>query len=309
MIFDMRRYAIHDGPGIRTTVFFKGCPLSCPWCHNPEGQSGAREVFFRESRCIRCGACLDACTRGAISWEGHGHGDGGSPVTDRERCEACGACADACFSEAREIAGRIVTPEEVIAELERDRPFYDTSSGGVTFSGGEPLAQPEFLGALLAACKAKGIHTALDTCGYASWDVIDSIRRDVDLFLYDIKVMDEERHRALTGVSNDLILTNARALSERGHAIVVRVAVIPGINDDDDFARALGAFVRSLPRVSEIDLLPYNRMEIAKYARLGRAFRLSRELRTPGPLALSEERMARIAAVLGGFGVRVVRRD
>ena len=295
MIFDVRRYAIHDGPGIRTTVFFKGCPLSCRWCHNPEGQASSPEIFSRENRCIRCRACLEACTHGAISWNGKG------PVTDRARCAACGACADACFAEAREIAGKAMTVDETIAEIARDTAFYEESGGGVTCSGGEPLAQHEFLGALLRACKAKGIHTALDTCGYALWEAIDSIRRDVDLFLYDIKVIDGAKHRALTGVSNELILSNVRALSELGHLIALRTAIVPGVNDDDESIREIGAFASTLPHVNEIDILPYNRMGIDKYARLERAYG------APEAQPLSDERMAAIALSLSSFGLRVKR--
>jgi pyruvate formate lyase activating enzyme len=295
MIFDVRRYAIHDGPGIRTTVFFKGCPLACPWCHNPESQASAAEIILRENRCIRCRACLETCARGAISWNGNG------PVTARERCATCGACANICFAGAREIVGKMMTVDEIMAEVERDIPFYEESGGGATFSGGEPLAQPEFLGALLRACRAKGIHTALDTCGYAPWDVMDSVRRDVDLFLYDIKVVDEAKHRALTGVSNEIILSNARALSELGHRLALRVAIIPGVNDDEESIREIGAFASGLPHVSEIDMLPYNRLGIEKYARLDRVYRMAESS------LLSDERMAGIALMLSSFGLRVQR--
>ena len=293
MIFDVRRYAIHDGPGIRTAVFFKGCPLACEWCHNPEGQASEEELVVRERRCIGCRACLEVCAHGAISWNGTG------PVTARERCVACGACAEACFAEARGIAGKVMTVEETMAEIERDIPFYEESGGGVTFSGGEPLAQPEYLGALLRACKARGIHTALDTCGYAPWETIDSIRRNVDLFLYDIKVINGAKHRALTGVSNELILSNLRALAELGHGILVRVPVIPGVNDDDESIREIGAFAESLPRVMGIDILPYNRLGVDKYARLGKDCAPQRAE------PLTGERMASIVRTLSTFGLSV----
>ncbi len=186
-----------------------------------------------------------------------------------------------------------------MAEIERDRLFYEESGGGATFSGGEPLAQPEFLGALLGACKAAEIRTALDTCGYAAWDVVDRVRGEVDLFLYDLKLLDDERHRELTGVSNRLILDNLRALSARGHAIVLRVPIIPCVNDDPKTLDEIGAFAASLPRLDEIDVLPYNRMGIDKYARLDRPYRLS------GAAPLSEETMREIARRLSAFGVRV----
>lgn len=207
--------------------------------------------------------------------------EGGVPVTDRGVCRICGACAEACYAEARERIGWEMTVEETMAEIERDRPFYEESGGGVTVSGGEPLAQPEFLGALLSACRAAGIHTALDTCGFAPWEVLDRIRGDVDLFLYDLKLLDDAKHRELTGVSNDLIVKNLRALSDRGHRIHLRVAIIPGVNDDDASLREIGAFASSLPHLDEIDILPYNRMGIDKYARLDRPYRLPGA--APGP--------------------------
>ena len=293
IVFDIKRYAIHDGPGIRTTVFLKGCPLACPWCHNPESQFAAPEMIFREGRCIACKACLEVCTRGAISWLGTG------PATDRGACTACGECAAVCYAEARERIGREMTVDETMAEIEADRPFYEESGGGATFSGGEPLAQPEFLGAMLRACRRAGIHTALDTCGCAPWDALDRIRAEVDLFLYDLKLLDASRHRELTGVSNDLILKNLRALSERGHRIHLRVAIIPGVNDDDASLREIGSFASSLPRLDEIDILPYNRMGIDKYARLDRPYRLS------GAVSLSDERLIEIARALGACGVPV----
>ena len=293
VVFDIKRYAIHDGPGIRTTVFLKGCPLACRWCHNPESQSAAAEMIFRAGRCIRCGACVASCERGAIVWSDAG------PATERAVCVACGACAIVCYAEARERVGREMSVEETMVEIGRDRPFYEESGGGATFSGGEPLAQPEFLGALLAACRAAGIHTALDTCGYAPWEVIDRVRRDVDLFLYDLKLLDDARHRELTGVSNRLILENLRRLSELGHAIVLRVPIIPGVNDDPETLDEIGAFATSLPRLDEIALLPYNRMGIDKYARLDRPYRLS------GVAPLSDEAMSAIARRLSAFGLPV----
>ncbi len=293
VVFDIKRYAIHDGPGIRTTVFFKGCPLACRWCHNPESQTIATEMIFREGRCIGCRACVAACVHGAIVWSETGS------VTERAACVACGDCALVCYAEARERVGREMSVEETMAEIERDRPFYEESGGGATFSGGEPLAQPEFLGALLAACRAAGIDTALDTCGYAPWEVMDGIRGDVDLFLYDLKLLDDARHRELTGVSNRLILENLRALSERGSAIILRVPIIPGINDDAATIGEIGAFAKSLPRLDEIDVLPYNRMGIDKYARLDRPYRLS------GAAPLSDETMCGIARGLSAFGLPV----
>ena len=224
-------------------------------------------MIVRESRCIGCGACVDACPEDAITWA-----DG--PVTDWNRCERCGICADACFADAREQIGREMTVAQVLAEIERDVAFYDESGGGVTLTGGEPLAQHAFTLALLAACKAREIHTALDTCGFASWNVLDQVRPYVDLFLYDLKLVDDARHREVTGAPVGPILANLRALSERGHAIRLRVPVIPGVNDDDESIRQIAAFAASLPHLQGIDLLPYHTTAADKYARMNKPYRL-----------------------------------
>jgi pyruvate formate lyase activating enzyme len=293
IVFDIRKYSIHDGPGIRTAVFFKGCPLSCWWCHNPESQSAAVEMIFRENRCIACEACLAACEQGAIAWNGNG------PVTDLEKCRQCGVCAAVCYAEAREQVGRAMTAEQVMAEIERDIAFYDESGGGVTFTGGEPLLQRDFLSALLQACREKEIRTALDTSGFAAWETIERIRGYVDLFLYDLKLIDDARHRQFTGVSNAPILRNLQALSQRGHAIRLRVPVIPGINADDESVRQIGAFAAALPHLNGVDLLPYHRIGIDKYIRTNRVYKLS-ETRSP-----SDEQMAEIVHILNSFGLLV----
>jgi pyruvate formate lyase activating enzyme len=292
-IFDIKKFSIHDGPGIRTTVFFKGCPLVCLWCHNPESQARAPELVVRETRCIRCGACQAACTQGAIS------SNGDEPVTDAELCTLCGDCVHVCYAEAREIVGRDMTVAQVMAEIERDIPFYDQTGGGVTFSGGEPLLQPDFLLALLQACKDREIHTALDTCGFAAWRTLEAVRGYVDLFLYDLKLMDPARHRRFTGASNEPILDNLQKLSALEHAIVLRVPVIPGINDDDENIRQLGAFAAVLPHLDRVDILPYHRIGTDKYHRLNKAYSLP-DLRSP-----SENKMTEIGRTIATFGLSV----
>lgn len=293
VVFDIKKYSLHDGPGIRTTIFLKGCPLRCWWCHNPESQSPAIEMIFRENRCIRCGACVAACVHGAISWNEHG------PVHDGEKCARCGACADVCYAEARERVGREMTVPQVMAEVERDLAFYDESGGGVTLSGGEPLWQQDFALALLQACKEKEIHTALDTCGFAAWQTIKRVRKFVDVFLYDLKLINSEQHRQFTGQSNALILRNLEALLQRGHKIILRVPIIPGINDDEETTRQLAAYAATLPHLQEIELLPYHRIGVDKYSRLNNAYNL------PDTSPPSEARMAEMVHILREFGLPV----
>ncbi len=293
IVFDIKQFSLHDGPGIRTTVFLKGCPLSCWWCHNPEGQAQQPELILRPERCIGCGACVEACESGAIIL------DEDSVSTDRERCTMCGVCAEVCYAEAREIVGREMSVAEVMDEIERDAPFYDQSGGGVTFSGGEPLVQPTFLQELLRACQEKGLHTVLDTCGFAPWHVLETVREDVDLFLYDLKLMDDTRHQSFTSVSNGPVLENLQRLSGHGHRIIMRVPIIPGINDDEETLRRLGAFAARLPSLEYVELLAYHRIGRDKYHRLGKPCPMPE---TDPP---SEDRMREIAERLRQLGVAV----
>jgi pyruvate formate lyase activating enzyme len=293
VVFDIRRFSIHDGPGIRTTVFLKGCPLRCWWCHNPEGLSAAPELVWRAERCTRCGTCIATCPEHALSWNGD------APHVDQARCTLCGECAEVCYAEARQVLGRTMTAAQVLAEVERDGVFYDVSAGGVTFSGGEPLAQPEFLRELLLGCRAREIHTAVDTCGHAPWATVDRVRAHVSLFLYDLKLLDDDRHRRYTGVSNAVELENLTALAAAGHDIELRFPLIPGINDDEDHVRRTGAFVARLARPPRVVVLPYHGLGAGKYGPLGRDYRMT-AVATP-----AEERIAAVAGTLRGFGLQV----
>ena len=213
-IFNVQRFSVHDGPGIRTTVFLKGCPLRCAWCHNPESIRGEVELSVAESRCIHCGQCVPACPTGRLRWLGEGSPAHASARALRKapECTLCGSCVEVCPVEARQLVGRLQSVDELLAEVLEDRLFFDDSGGGVTFSGGEPLGQPEFLAAALDACRRHGLRTAVDTSGFCRQEDLLAVARRTDLFLYDLKHMDDERHRALTGVSNRRILDNLRAL-------------------------------------------------------------------------------------------------
>ncbi len=292
-IFDIRKYSIHDGPGIRTTVFFKGCPLVCWWCHNPEGQSSSVELMYRENRCIRCYSCVDVCTQNAILVNGE------KVETNVEECIVCGTCTEVCYAEAREIIGKEMSVNQVMKEIESDFPFYEESGGGVTFSGGEPLLQNEFLLSILKACKEKGIHTAVDTCGFAQWNVIDQIRDFTDLFLYDIKLINDSRHKHFTGVSNELILKNLRKLSERGNNMIIRIPIIPGINDDKETLNQIIVFISELKNIQSIDLLPYHHIGIDKYRRLHKTYLL------PDAQTLSEEKISELKQIFVKSGLIV----
>jgi len=293
VIFDIRKYSIHDGPGIRTTVFFKGCPLRCWWCHNPEGQDVEPELVYRKSRCFGCDECSKSCQREAISLVAQ------SISVNREKCVPCNNCCRVCPSDALSIAGKQMTVKEILEEIEKDRTFYEESRGGVTFSGGEPLMQPDFLNALLNECKERATHTAVNTCGFAQYEIIDRIRDKVDLFLYDIKTMDNRKHRKYTGASNEQILKNLKKLAESGSSIVISFPIIPGINDDDKNVTRTAEFISSLPNIQQVNLLPYHRAGIEKYKNLGKPYKLDK-IQPP-----SNQRVRSVKEKMEAFGIRV----
>ncbi len=290
------RFALHDGPGIRTTVFLKGCPLRCWWCHNPESQSAEPEIIYFEERCIRCGECVRACPRGALAL------DAGRErvLLDAALCDRRGECVQACPTGARQLAGRRMTVPEVVREVAKDQVFFDQSGGGVTLSGGEPLMQPEFAEALLVALRERRIRTALDTCGLAQPEVVERIQPYVDLFLYDLKVMDQATHLKYTGVKNELILRNLAWLADAGSSVIVRLPVIPGVNDGADNLDTLAGFMTA-HGLRDIDLLPYHRIGSDKYQRLHLVWRMD-AVEPPGA-----EHLDALAARLrlGGLRVRI----
>jgi pyruvate formate lyase activating enzyme len=262
IIFDVKQYAIHDGPGIRTTVFLKGCPLHCHWCHNPEGIKIKPQINYHRRRCIGCGECLDACSQRALSLTDVGI------TTEKQKCQSCGLCAKTCPSEARELIGRTVAPEQLLEIVKKDIPFYDASGGGVTFSGGEPLQQPEFLIECLKLCAEAGVHRAVDTSGFATHAVIERVARETSLFLYDLKIMDSTKHKRFTGQTNHQILSNLKYLARSGVPVVIRMPLIPGINDDQENIDLLSRFIRALPKTIPVQILPYHGGQEIKYRRL-----------------------------------------
>jgi pyruvate formate lyase activating enzyme len=297
-IFDIKKYSINDGPGIRTTVFFSGCPLSCLWCHNPESQSLTPQLLYRAGRCLLCGDCIKVCPEAAISLGESSN----SIITDHQKCTRCQTCVTTCYSGAREFSGREMTIQEVMADIEREIPFYDESHGGVTFSGGEPLMQPGFLSALLKSCRKQEIHTVVDTSGFANWKVFEHIRGDVDLFLYDLKHMDSIRHREVTGVPNEVILENLRRLNAVGAKCLVRIPLIPGINDDEENLIESGKFLASLSHIQSVELMGYHNIAQAKYEALGREYMLV------GTKPPAEAELHHAAEMLRSYGLNVVLR-
>ena len=293
LVFNIQRYSIHDGPGIRTTVFMKGCPLSCTWCHNPEGLLPEPELLIVPDRCTGCGACLEACPNPTVA------GPDGRERTDREACTSCGRCVEVCVAGARRLVGDRVSVNEVVSEIERDLPFYEETGGGATFSGGEPLAQPDFLLACLRECRERRIATAVDTSGAAERELILEVAGATDLFLYDLKLIDEELHEKHTGASLAPLIENLRAIDDAGAPVVIRFPLVPGVTDERSNIEALGKLVESLENARAVHVLPFHRTASDKYTRLDRAWEHE------GLEPAAADRTAEAAKLLEGFGLTV----
>lgn len=268
IVMNIQKYSVHDGPGIRTTIFLKGCPLSCWWCHNPESQNFNFELMFFNDRCVGCGNCKDKCEQGAINIKN------GVVTTEDSKCILCGKCTDFCINESRNLVGKEFSAKELLKEIKKDEIFYEESGGGVTFSGGEPLLQIDFLEEMLRLCKEQGIHTTVDTSGYSDFKNFKRILDYTDLFLYDIKHLDDNMHKKYIGVSNELIKENLIKLSELNANIFARIPIIKGINNDEKNIDETIEFLREI-NLEQINLLPYHKMGMEKYERIFKEYKLS----------------------------------
>ena len=292
-VFDIQGYSIHDGPGIRTTVFLSGCPLRCQWCQNPESNTAQQKLLFIRERCKACQRCSAVCSTGAITF------NDGRLINDRSKCAACGSCVNVCPAQAREISGKVMTAREVFERVEKERVFFEASGGGVTLSGGEVLNQPAFASEVLWLCKEAGLHTAIETCGFGAWDAFLPILKNTDLVLFDIKHMNPAKHRQGTGVDNELILENAvRIRKELGKEMTVRVPIIPDYNDDKINLKDTALFVAErLGKDVKIHLLPYHRLGESKHERLEDNFK------TLGLSPPADEKMTALRDYISRFGI------
>ena len=292
-IVDIKRFAVHDGPGIRTTVFLKGCPLRCRWCHNPESISSRPEIGFLNKKCIGCGKCAEACPAGVHSFRA------GTHVLDRSKCTACGKCVEACLPGALEYYGREITVDAAVMAVMEDKNFYVNSGGGCTFSGGEPLLQAKFCAEAFNRLRDNGIHCAIDTSGAVEWQAFETVLPYTDMFLYDVKHTDDRRHREHTGSSNRVIVSNLERLSQCGIPIEIRIPIIPEFNADAESLDAIGRWLGRLLNVSGVRLLPYHSLARSKYEAVGRPDTML-HVAVPTP-----EQMHAAAARLGEFGLGV----
>lgn len=286
-VFNIQRFSLHDGPGIRTTVFLKGCPLRCLWCHNPEGYDARPQIRLTTNLCTRCGRCVAVCAPGGHVVTPDGH------TLHLAGCTRCGHCVDACYAGALEMVGSRMTVEEVLAVVRRDVPFYQNSGGGMTLSGGEPLMQFAFSQALLEGARAEAMHTAIETTAFAPWERLQELRPLVDLFLVDLKHTDDARHQALTGVSNTRILEHIRRMMYEAWPMILRIPWVPTMNADDLFLEGLEAFVTAVPRPPLVEFMPYHRLGIGKWTALGGESPIDGEIpaATPEQIAPWAERL------------------
>lgn len=294
LIFDIKRFAVHDGPGIRTTVFLKGCPLSCWWCHNPEGLSNKQEIMFYEYKCMNCDKCIEICSENAIKKIKSNR------FRDYSLCASCWQCVEVCPTASQQLVGQWNTAEDIINEIKKDVVYFESSSGGVTFSGGEPLMQHGFLKEILRLCRINHIHTALDTSGYAPERIFDSILQDVDLFLYDLKIIDDQEHKKYTGVSNKSILKNLETLAELGKTVILRLSLIPEITASEQNIKNILDFISTLRGFDEINLLSYHNVN-EKYIRLGKKHKMDEAV----SLKVDEVKTIKEQFEQRGFNVRI----
>lgn len=270
LIFNIQKFSIHDGQGIRTLIFMKGCPLECLWCSNPESQSFLEEIMYVKKNCIQCQKCGQVCPQNAVDME--------NLEIDRERCKACGTCTKTCYANAKKLVGKTMSVSDLMEKIEKDRIFYRNSAGGVTVGGGEPTSQPKFVAALLKECKRLNIHTAIETCGYGQWDAIKEIFDYLDQVFFDLKHMDAAEHQRLTGVSNGLILENAKNIAEKMKDVTFRIPLIPGYNDEEENIRRTGEWVKALMTDEndlKVEILPYHALGTDKYTWLDKEYQVA----------------------------------
>lgn len=295
LIFDIKKYAINDGPGIRLTIFFKGCPLGCAWCHNPEGISSNIQKMYNATKCIGCKACIDACPNDACTFSEVGI------ITNRELCNCCGKCADICPTKATEMSGSVATITELMEIVDEERVFFDQSGGGVTISGGEPLLQPAFLIALLDELGRRSVHRTVDTTGFCKSELLLRVAERTDLFLYDLKHMDPLQHKKWTGVDNRIILENLQILANTGTAINIRIPLIKGINDSQQNIEQTATYVAGLSGGKKrVNILPFHNIGASKYTKLGETFD------EDGMAEPSEEDISRVTAQFTELGLEVI---